>query len=538
MIAPMITRPLQPGLLLYALGIALIFALAPVNSSAEPRATDSVQLRLEAGRHSRGLVLKLGWPASSRVLAKKNSRSLLLEFDRPLESRRLSRQIQQLKSWVKEGRYGYDSLLLTWQPGFEAKVQRTRNQVQVVLLATATRGEQTPKNPKPSAKMPSNYRIQILQGETWLAAGEGRKAREVLFPLLMEYGENGDLLSALARAEEMMGNWPGAVAYYQRLAQNEKTALLARAEIKRLHRQFGSHLTVETGQKSTEDADDQTITSFSGRYHSGGRWSTEASLEQRDVDFSGAQNVVGETHSQRAQRKRLSLTANHTSERGHNTEVGIIASESGPGLHLRQSLKHGDGESAAELNVNEAYWDYVEGIFNDASRDQLKLSHARTLTPRLRGQIAVEANQYHLEDHSNLARSSGAEVNLNYLVKDKNPVTEMAYVFDHENISDLDNFTDTAGQAYSPLPLTDRNAHSLALHVSDEVGSNGFYRTSIGYVNDADNSSGAFASGQLGLITDDGLELGLRASRSVSNTSSDDASVVEFGGYMTWYPQP
>lgn len=512
------------------LALALLLAAQPARAQKAPAA-----MVVDAVREDAAARLTLSWPQAVTVERQQQGRELTLRFSRPIgDAKGIEGIPDRLSGWVENTQYGYDSLLLVLAPdvAVNAEAQRTGVRLDFSRAApvTAERAE---------AERNAERRLDYYRALATLEEGEVRAARARLRGLVEANPRDREMVELLAQAEERLGRWREAVRLYDRalvLSPDRVEAAEAKA---RLLREFGEQVRLDVDLFRVKNADVQRITRLTGVKELGADTAFRFALENRIVDVDQAPRRDGPPQAFHGRRSRAELSVVHDWEARdwdapQQTRASLFLAERTVGLGIGHSVTHGSGETRAALHVQEPTYTFIEGIIGAGRRDRLMVAHDERLWQGLAASLGGAVNRYGLAGDPNLARSASVEGWVRYTFNDEGPIASVAYILDAEYVADKTERIDPRGNVQAPLPLVSREVHSLQVAVDHPVTDWFRYNLQAGWSHDRRNEGGPFAAAQVAIAPLPDLEIGLRASHTISTARGTGNTVRAAGGYLLW----
>lgn len=468
--------------------------------------------------------LRLHWsqPVNTRIDSKLDER--LLTFSRPLGEPDFSRVTERLAAFVRDLRFGYDTVLLILAPGVRAEIERESQGVTVRFSHLA------PDMSSSAAPPPSDgdWRLDYLHAVALLESGDAQSAQRQLRRLARVYPEEPQILTALARATEQLGDWSGAFSLYGTAASLSAGSHAAAEARDRLWLAHGDQVRAELGHRSTDGADDQDILRVTGRALLSARTRVFTALEHRALQAPGVQRANGVTQSIDVSRTRGEFGVEQW--RGpHRGQLSLLLGPDSAGLGLRLATGPQTRQGWLEASVNEPYWEYVEGLADGATRDRLAAGVRGEVAQVWQGAFSVNAHRYAMEDVGEVAESVGIAASLGYAVH-RNTVTWLAiYRLDAEYFSDVAQRTAADERRFEPLPATSREVHAFGVEFGRSETSPIHYNLGAGYSIDRKGPDAPYLALQLDYVPTAQVLVGLRASYSLAIDSREDNPVTYIG---------
>jgi len=467
--------------------------------------------------------LQLSWPqpVQTRIQSKRDEH--LLTFSQPLGEPDFTAVTERLTAFIRDLRFGYDTVLLILAPGATAGIEPEPNGVIV-------RFTQPAPSSVPPAEAPSEspWRLDYLHAIALLESGDAQAAQRQLHRLARAYPQEPEILHALARATEQLGDWSGALSLYDSSAALSPESRAAAAARDRLWFAHADHVRGEFGRRSTDGADDQDILRISGRALLTPRIRVLAAAEHRTLQAAAVQRASGEIQSVEVNRSRGELGIEYHSG-ARSTRANLLLGPDRVGLGLRLAVNPPARYAWLEASLDEPYWEYVEGLVDGAHRDRLAAGVRGERSARWQGAATVHANRYAMEAVGEVADSFGVGASLG-VVFHRNAATWLAvYRLDAEYFSDVAERTATDGRGFEPLPAASREVHALGIEVGRSETAPMHYNLAAGYSIDRKGPDAPYFALQLDYAPTPQLLIGLRASYSLAVDRREDNPVSYIG---------
>lgn len=505
-------------------------ALASIALLCALGANDAQARLLEARAHgtAEALIITFEFDAAVAARWQHTDGELVLEPAQALDGAALDALAPALEGWVREFRFGYDTMLL----GFEQPVQ-VRVQAQGPVLHVHLAREPSPAAPAApgAADDGSARRLARLRAQLRGARGDELGARAALEGLRRDDPEDVPSMQLLAESEQRLGRWRRAVALHDRVLELDPSAAFTAQAKAGLLREHGTFLRLDHELQEVRQADRQHITRIDARLASGPRASVELALEQRRVRAPSAQRADGAIGPFKGQRQRGRITL-RLDPGASELALSAYASEAGPGAGAAWSVTGNLGRSTLRAEFARPYWDFVESLVDAGTRSLLEAGHQITL--RERWQLAASAAllRYGIDGASNAATSWRVRAAASYRLHDQAPFMSVGYRLDTEHVLSQRTRINVNNTAFEPVPVGAREAHSAELFVSHPLTDYIHVDAVAGYIYDRLNSRGPFAELALRYEPLPTLEMGFRLGRSFTAARGGDSALMRVGAYL------
>ena len=404
----------------------------------------------------------------SSVQRMSGGRELKITFDHPIENQvpmKLANAAQL--PWLENSTVGYDSVSISAKPGYVVRyVPVAQEQFQVVPSSAPT----PQYSPEVETQRQQDLRLQLLYARIEEDSGQTAKANERLAVLKQYYPNDAQLISyeaALANASGNRGEALSLLRQAQTISpENEDIALL-------LQNTKRAGMPVSSNYAKIDEAyrgigkNDEYITTLSGGVHSSSGMEFGANVQN---DLMYTKNIRRDTDGRFGNydltRQRGEFYGAYTLESGERLQGSLFGNNDTAGLGAYLGLSSQIGRLEILGEYHRPYWDFVEAVAEDTTRDRVGIKDFVSITPTLSAGVELSMNNYNIDVEDSVRQTGLARISL---VQQMQPQTEqqpylgIGYGFDGEYKTGADPKTraDFTGQQYQPFPLTDREIHSL-----------------------------------------------------------------------------
>lgn len=511
--------------LLALLCVLFSFSIAAAN-------TTGVRITvLESASESGALQLTWPQPVELRIQSKLDEH--LLTFSQPLGEPDFTAVMQHQAAFIRDLRFGYDTLLLIVVPGVTVEFERETNGV-VVHFAAPVPSSAAPESDSPNERV---WRLDYLHALALLESGDTPAAQRLLRRLARSYPQEPEILSALARAEEQLGDWSSALSLYHAAAAVTGDNRAANQARDWLWYSQGDQIRGEFGRRSTDGADDQDILRLSGQALLTTRVRALVAAEHREIQAPAVQRSNGAISDVDVSRTRGNFAVEfHSGAR--RAQLGLLLGPDDVGVGLQLGAGPQARHAWLEASINEPYWEYVEGLIDGADRDRFATGVRGEFGTRWQGAASIHANRYAMESVGDVADSVGLGASLGYVVH-RSPGNWLAvYRLDAEYFSDVVQRTANDGRSFAPLPATSREVHAFGVEVGRNENALLRYNVGAGYSIDRKGPDAPYFALQLDYAPTPRFLLGLRANYSLAVDSREDNPVTYIGGVGEYHFAP
>lgn len=438
---------------------------------------------------------------------------MTLRFDGPLDSTTAETIAAKLPRWIAYATPGYDSLLIRTRKKAAFGVSKTSTGF-VLRISWAA---------DPSAPQTDNLqRLRLLT-----MTGETRRARTLLSDL-RRLPSTGDQLDR-AEAELLVAerNPRAGLRLYDRLSAANPSDLGLKRSASALRRDLSDYAEFEATAQSVKDGDTQTRLALRGRADIGPSSALRAEIEGVALSDDAVLRSDGSVVAFDGTRARLRASYDVETSGGVIWSAVLHGGSSGAGAGGEAALRLGAYDVTLRAAYNEPYFGFVESIVNDGARDSVEASVVLRGGRRWSAGMSAGYNRYNLDrvDAAATSATFDAFARLEAPVGDKTTLI-FAYTLDAEYVGDVAIRTDAFGAAFAPLPLSDREVHSLGLGLYAEWDGGISLDAMAGYSYDRYAEGGVFARSSINFDMSDVWRVFANASYAEINARGTGGGAV------------
>lgn len=441
-----------------------------------------------------------------------------LRFDGPLDAAMAEGATAKLPRWIAFATPGYDSLLI-----------RTRKKAAFGVTQTATGFVlriSWAADPA-SAGRDNLQRLRLLT-----MTGETARARALIGDLRKLPAEGDQLDRAEAELLVAERDRRAALRLFDRLSSASPGDLGLRRSAAALRRDLSDRIEAEVSSQSVEDGDTQTRFTLRGRADAGPSSTLEASVETVQLTDDAVLRSDGAIVSVDTSKARL--RAAYDVEAGGGVIWSAIVHAGAPGVGIGGEIawRRGTRDIALRAAFNEPYFGFVESIANDGVRDVVEAGVTLRGSRQWSAGANLSYNRYGLDGIDSAATSVALDGFVRYETGIADRTTLIfAYVLDAEYVGDVAIRTDAFGAAFAPLPLSDREVHSLGIGLYSEWDGGLSLDAMAGYAYDRYAEGGLYARASLTYDVSDAWRMFANASYAEVNArSTGGGGAVTSGG--------
>lgn len=414
--------------------------------------------------YGKGAALQGRSPHVAGVARINNGRELKLNFAEPIENKAPidATKAAQL-AWVESSTLGYDSLTITAKPGYVVRYVPTADE-QFAVVAEP----QPNYAPQVELQRQQDLRLQLLYARIEHDSGQEAKARERLAAVRHYYPNDPQLLSYEAALASAGGDSDMAQSLLARArnAAPENEDLTLQAQNLTKVAAGTNFVKLDHEYRSFGDNDEQ-ITTLSGVVHA------DRNLEfgfTAQNDFLDTDNTIrardGRLGDYSVVRNRGEIYSAYNFNDGTRIQGSVFANNdtAGAGAYLTFNNLLGRTELLGEFQ--RPYWDFVEAVYEDATRDRVGFKHTTRLQPSTGLSVEASYNNYNISERDSVSQTYLLRVNLLQDIQQQTanqPYLGIGYGFDGEyRDGKPDSAIDGLGNSYFLLPVRTREIHALS----------------------------------------------------------------------------
>jgi tetratricopeptide (TPR) repeat protein len=452
---------------------------------------------------------------------------LLIRYHKPEQTNQAAQALKDTP-WVNYTSEGYDTLLVASRPGTMIEINKSGSEPSFKAVVDNA-------SPSYQDERQIALRYELLAARADLETGNVYHATSRLNDLAPEYPNDAQLKGFLANAENYGGNWPRALTLLKEARtitpENEDLARLDR-DIRRLNSPNVKidHEWVKRGRNQEQ------ITTLSGYVDAADNIQVGANLQNDHVRAKNIRRADGRIGNFSENRQRGELYAQVHGDNGMRAKLSLYGNNDTAGVGGTFSFLNMLGETTLAADLHRPYWDYVEGVLDDATRDRLSLVHTIKPTQRLVLSAGGNVNVYNVDVKDNVISTAGFEFDAVYRLLDEQPYLAVAYSVDGEYETSSKRGTDSQGGFTRLFPLRSRELHFISVNAGYEFDDVTYGDILLGYGYDRlTGNSGPSIEGRLTHELTEHLDAQIRASYGIDNGSSNnDVNISRVGGYVRW----
>lgn len=442
---------------------------------------------------------------------------MTLRFDGALDGAQAEKLASALPRWIAYATPGYDSLLIRTRKKAAFSVTRSGTGFVLRIAWAADPAEASRENMQ-------RLRLLTMTGET-------TRARALLADLRKLPAEGDRLDRAEAELRVAERDRRGGLAIYEQLAAANPSDLGLRRSVTELRKDLSDEVQIGLLRQSVEDGDTQTRLTLRGRADVGPVSAVRAELETVALQDNSVLRPDGVIESVDTAKTRL--RASYDVEAGGGVIWSAVLHGGAPGLGIGGEVAWRGPKHDITLRAayHEPFFGFVETIANDGARDGVEASIVLRGSRHWSAGATLGYNRYALDGIDEAAATTALDAFARY----ETPVSDrttliFAYTLDAEYVGDVAIRMDGLGAAFAPLPVSDREVHSLGVGVYAEWDGGISLDAMAGYAYDRYSEGGVFARASLDYEITQAWRAFASASYAEVNTRGTGGGAVTSGG--------
>lgn len=468
----------------------------------------------------------------SSVERMSHGREMKITFDQPLDGKAPMNLDSKKLAWLEGATVGYDSVSISAKPGYVVRYMPTANE-QFQLVPS----QQAEVSPQEETQRLQDLRLQLLYARIEQDSGQSARANERLAVLKQYYPNDPQLLAYEASLASASGKRDDALMLLRQAQSaapdNEDLALMERNV---RSASYGTAVTnyfkVDQAYRALGD-NSEFITTLSGAKGLANRTELGFTLQNDWLKTDGTRRARdGRIGDFERLRQRGEVYFAHILEGGQRLQGSVFGNNDSVGFGGYLELyKTPVGNLQLIMEYQRPYWDFVEAVYDDATRDRVGFKDFASLTDTLSLGAEFSVNNYNINRVDDVRKTVLARVNLVQQIQPKTetqPYLGVGYGFDGEyKIGDSKTVLDFAATPFNPFPLTDREVHALTGIYQDDwsprthvqfVGGVAYDRLSNG----SGTSISPLVDGRLDYDLNEAWQAGVRGRYSMQTNNTDN----------------
>jgi hypothetical protein len=429
-------------------------------------------------------------------------------------------------SYVTEG---YDRVLLVTNVGYRFRLNKQGGGWMVNAVE-----EDSAASPR-SQQAQLVLRKELLAARVDLETGDLKAAANRMDALEPAYKEDPQYLGFAANTAYYSNIWPTA----KRLIDTAAEKSPENADILRLQRSIArdhaDHVRADVTYTRRGENND-VMTSFSGETQvKDTHWRVGGVVRNHHVETSNelqANGIIGGRSDDRQTGHIYGIYADD----GHDMwTLHLFANNDTAGVGADYSFVNAVGVTTLGGRYQEPYFEFIEGIMDDAVRDRVAVSHV--YKPRTDWEIAggLSYNNYSIATADDVMSTVGVDLSVSHAIQQSGPYIGVGYGLNAEYEVDSEQQTTSNGLVYRRLPLRTREIHFGSVTVAHDFNDKTNGSVLAGYGWDRFGGHGPAVEGTINHNFYKSWDVGGRAFYGLNASSSQsDDNLTQVNGYLRY----
>lgn len=426
-------------------------------------------------------------------------------------------------SYVSEG---YDSVLVVTKVGHRFTVNQNGDKWTVDTIADAA---SAPRSEQAQLEL----RKELMTARLELETGKLESASERMDSLESTYSEDPQYLGFAANTAYYSNMWPTA----KRLISEAATRSPDNADIARLkrsiEREHADHVRADVTLTNRSNNRDITSAVSGETQVPKSNWRVGGVFRHHDLKTKGELQPSGVIGGRKGTRQTGHIYGIYSKNGNDMWTAHLFANNDTPGAGVDYSFVNRAGVTTLAGRYHEPYFEFVEGMMDDAVRDRVAVSHV--YKPRTDWELSggVSYNNYSLDVADDVMSTAGVELGVVHAIQQSGPYIGVGYGLNAEYEIENDFQTTQNGLEYRRLPLRTREIHFGSATVAHDFSDMTYGSVMVGYGWDRFGGNGPAVEGTINHEVVKDWDVGARAFYGMStNSSQTDDDLTQVNGYV------
>ncbi|TAE34176.1 MAG: hypothetical protein EAY65_03545 [Alphaproteobacteria bacterium] len=364
--------------------------------------------------------------------------------------------------WVAYGTEGERETMVVAKEGYRFEVTKTSNQ-ELWLMPVRDKSVE-------ARELDQAFAVQneLMQARLEVETGRGYAADKRSYALAQQHPHNAQVLGFAANVDNFVGNPQRARRLIQRASdlqpENEDIMALKRV-IDFVH---APNVFADVESRMLGD-NNEVIQTIGGSVDVTDTTQVGVVLQNNDVSSTTVRLPDGRSEKFDVERQRAELFVRHSAEDdGAESQLSFFANNDTPGVGVSHGFANEYGYSRASLEYHRPFWEFVEGIIDDATRDRAAVMHRYSPDDKYTyvGELGINSyNTEYQKNSSNTVSFNGSVIRRIYDV----PYVAVGYNLDAEYETSEKNGRDAQGVPYQLFPMDSREVHSVNILANHNI---------------------------------------------------------------------
>lgn len=479
--------------------------------------------------------MRVNSQAVSGVQALSGGREMKISFNQPIEGK--APIAEKDYAWMENARAGYDSMVVSAKPGYVLKFMPTADNTMQVVPMTY---QQPALSPQVEIQREQDLRLQLLYAQIEHQNGDDAAAERRIAALKQYYPNNPQLLTYAASLQSSAGNSADALALLnqaQTLAPDNEDIVAIRNNLGK--QQINNYIKADYEYRGIGD-NNEHIGTLSGAVRATNKLELGFNYQR---DWMDTENIRrgsdGRIGNYKTERDRGELYAAWLMERGARAQASLFANNDTAGAGLSYDFNNSLGRTGLFAEYHRPYWDFVEAVYEDTTRDRVGARHYAQINPTLSMGLETSLNRYNTREDDDVAKSALFRLSLVQRLQQQTadqPYLGIGYGFDGEYMTGDRTARNTPVSAgdYYLLPIRTREVHFLSGILQHDLTPSTHVNLIGGWAWDRFGGNGPQVEGRLTQDITDSVEAGVRARYGLDRNSGNSDSATNVGAHLMY----
>ena len=376
----------------------------------------------------------------------------------------------------------------------------------------------------------SYLRLDLATARLLTKTDKSEEAIELLNTLNNIYPNNYRVNASMADTQLTIGNWRKALEHIEKAYEinpQDKSLLAIKESILKNHKpelsasyRFESRGNTAT-QRIVETKYEHEIKPFT---------KLGFILDHNDLDIHQIfRTMDGNLQQAKTNRYKSELYIEHHNADSNTTKLSLYLGDNIIGIGGDYRLKQ---HVSIHAEFQRPYWGFLEGVVDNGTRDQIKISYGKNPTPNTYFYIEGAINRYGINQKQNMASSRSFSLYSHYKIPKTNLVGKwfndkeylsFVYAIDGEYSSQQkQKISVSTGTNFSPIPLNTRELHVIEIQTRKYLNDAIYFDGSFGRIIDRFADDAPTFGANITYLFNKNTSLRIHGRRSVSTDNSSE----------------
>ena len=469
-------------------------------------------------------------------IVREEEREVLLRFDQEISIEDLEPLLLQSNEWVESIQTGYDTLLFVFRPDVPVTVRTSDGTVNISLA--------TPKKSTGSENAASALRLKLTKVRLLAQQGKTEEALTLINQAHETHPNEPYVLVLKAEIENQLGRWKESLELLDSATvldtKNEDFAELRQ----RIQKEHGTYVDVRHTVEFTGNNTTERLSYAEGSVKLTPQHRIGAVIERNDIDA----NVFvrprdGVTDSFRGSKYRAAFYTQYTYDNHNSSQAEVYLGDNIVGAGARHTWWRPNGSTSFILEYQRPFWEFVEAVVHEGTRDRIALNVTQRFTPRHSFGLTGALHRYGLDGKDSVMRSSAIEGFFSYAFPRTPDLINFLgeegffavnYLLDAEYIAKRERRIGADGLVFTPLPSGSREVHAVTMNLLKNVDEHWSLEALGGFAKDRLGGNGPIMEGAIIYRQSEFQRLRFFLGKTVDTAETGD-TVERTGVSLRWH---